>query len=38
MYNQGNIRVLIVEDDYLVGEVVKGMLEEAVAIPSSERR
>ena len=29
MYNQGNIRVLIVEDDYLVGEVVKGMLEEA---------
>lgn len=29
MYNHGNIRVLIVEDDYLVGEVVKGMLEEA---------
>lgn len=29
MYNQRNIRVLIVEDDYLVGEVIKGMLEEA---------
>ncbi|MBU0704009.1 MAG: response regulator [Chloroflexi bacterium] len=29
MYNHGNIRVLIVEDDYLVGEVVKGMLKEA---------
>ncbi|OQY19675.1 MAG: hypothetical protein B6I35_11395 [Anaerolineaceae bacterium 4572_32.2] len=29
MNNRENIRVLIVEDDYLVGEMVRGLLEEA---------
>jgi len=29
MSNQENVRVLIAEDDYLVGEMIKGLLEEA---------
>ncbi|MDY7079141.1 MAG: response regulator [Chloroflexota bacterium] len=29
MNNQGNIRVLVAEDDYLVGEMIKGLLEDS---------
>ncbi len=38
MSNQESVRVLIVENRYLVGEMLKGLLEDMEGIPSSGKQ